>query len=450
MSRKVLLISIDCLRSDVVFPASQTLHGRSTLPTTTRATNLRALVSSGYGFPRAVTTSPYTTAAHASAFTGLHPTRHGVRDYFRTPLQAPTIFELASERGARTAFATDYPRILGADLGFTAGVEEYGVETQEELLVDFLNEERDAVLFLHFADLHFPYGCHRIRDHREYLDELLHAESARLGFRLESQTSGEALEAERTSAEFLVESNYRRMLGVMSERKAYDDALGLYASGVERFDQGRWARFTQILTESEILRSSDCLTILFGDHGEHWSPTAWAHFDSCDIEVLNVPIVLWGSEPVAGPEAVVGLVDVAPTVLDHLGIPMSGMDGRSLLRAPLEHRFLYSECWLSDPGEFIEAIQRVHDGAQIEEIGTLGSTLAKDAVFSNQNGLQRHFDPEGSRTHLAEIEWGRPNPDSLMVLEQALDTHYARSAAPSGVPLDLWVAMSRNRYFTRG
>jgi len=91
------------------------------------------------------------------------------------------------------------------------------------------------------------------------------------------------------------------------------------------------------------------LVVLAGDHGEGFGEHGRRQHDSVIYEEgLHVPLMLIG--PGVAPGSRIGglrhLVDIAPTVLEWLGTPVtSGLPGKSLLTSD-GHPFLFGSCWL--------------------------------------------------------------------------------------------------------
>src|SRR5690606_8582932 len=106
----------------------------------------------------------YTTASHASVFTGLFPLRHGLYEYYNSKIDQKTVFEYAKDHGRKVTFKTDFPIILGKPLGFTRGVDKYIVEDDEECLTELEKNKYDHTLdFIHFGGIHYPYGFHTLQ-----------------------------------------------------------------------------------------------------------------------------------------------------------------------------------------------------------------------------------------------------------------------------------------------
>ncbi len=292
------MISIDTLRRDHLAP-----YGA---PFETAAAS--RLAGEGVVFDHAVSQVPLTLPSHASLFTGLYPPHHAVRDNagFVLGQDATTLAEHFQAAGYRTAgFVSSY--VLHSRWGIGQGHETYddsfdyaGLEGRSltdverpaepvvEAAVAWLRQPRRAkrpfYLWVHLYDPHDPYvpaDAYRRRAPTAYAGEVMYADS-----------------------------QIARFLAAL-------DTLGL-------------RRNTVIVYLSDHGES-------LGDHGE---PT---HGIFLYGATLDVPLIIapppgatLGSQdlPLAGRRVggLARLVDVTPTVLDLVGLPVpSGLDGVSLL-----------------------------------------------------------------------------------------------------------------------
>jgi arylsulfatase A-like enzyme/tetratricopeptide (TPR) repeat protein len=168
----LILVTIDTLRSDRIG-----VYGAKDVETP----NLDGIARAGAMALRATAHVPLTRPSHASLFTGMLPTRHGIRDNI-TPVQlpeAPTLATLAKASGFRTAaFVSSvvlarggglergfdaYSDDLAADspaeeLPFLNELQRSGEETIEEAIA-WLSTNRDSRVFawIHLYEPHHPY-----------------------------------------------------------------------------------------------------------------------------------------------------------------------------------------------------------------------------------------------------------------------------------------------------
>ncbi len=295
----VLLVTIDTLRPDAV----GWVAGRNETPVFDR------LAREGFRFKGAVAPVPLTLPSHASILTGLLPLRHGIHDNGQLlPATIPTLAQhLAAHGYATGAFVSGYPlqRTFGLDRGFgtyddtlphgkEGWVERHAHETTTAALAWLKTARPPWFAWVHYYDPHDPYDPPRV--------------FWRPGPR-------GAYDGEVT---------------------AVDSALG------------------QLLDGLATLGSSDRLTVVTADHGEglgeHEERThGYFVYDS----TVLVPLVFHGPGRVAAGESGLParLIDVAPTVLEVLGLPpLTKPDGVSLVPTLRGQRQApepaYVETWL--------------------------------------------------------------------------------------------------------
>lgn len=301
----IVVISIDTLRADRLGS-----YGREDAGTP----HLDRLAQRGTRFADAMSPAPITLPSHASLFTGLDPSHHGVRHnalYSLDPAVS-TLAERLREVGFRTGgFVASI--VLAARHGLDQGFERYtepGVDRSRGLF--FLGERaarevnRDAISWV---DEHDP---------RERLFLFAHY--------LEPHAPFEPPEPELTR---FAPDRYQ------GEVAAADRALGELLAGLAARGRLRHALVVVVADHGESL----------GEHGE------LSHGIFVYQSTLRVPMILAGpgvpAERVV--EEPVSLVDLMPTLLGAVGLSSQG-DGRSLwpvLRGgTLGARALYGESFL--------------------------------------------------------------------------------------------------------
>jgi arylsulfatase A-like enzyme len=312
----LLLVTIDTLRSDHV---SAYGHPRPTTPV------LDALAARGALFETAYCPMPTTGPSHATMFTGVRPSTHGViKNGLRLPPERATLAELLTARGYRTGgVVSSYPvhRDFGLARGFASYDDEFaegapsprtrvweGVPAPEAFsraadrtrarAVAWLQghgylrpgSRRLAPFFLwvHFFDPHFPY---------EPPSEHAAAFPPPAG-------------ADETAR----------------QRAAYE--------GEVRFADAELGRLLEALGRAGKLR--DTAVVVAGDHGEGLMDHGHLqHGLFLYEEVVRVPFVVhWPGRVVPARRAEpVELLDLQATVLDLLGVPEDAWprgEGRSL------------------------------------------------------------------------------------------------------------------------
>ncbi len=304
----VILLTVDTLRVDHVGA-----YGGAPTPA------MDALAARGLTFEQAYAPISVTGPSFATLLTGLTPTRHGVvRNVFRggesLAPEITTLAEILAAEGYDTgAFVSGFTlrRELGLDQGFGTydppnANRRLGDETADAA-VDWLREQWGPVmLWYHSYDPHGPLSawCSPSPDAE---DRRHRADRKRI-------------------------PRYQRMTGVYDP----DEYARCYAEAVAFADAQLGRLLAALEREGRLERA---LVVLAADHGETFTERdLWFdHGTFASEEQLHVPLVLKLPDDARAGErdtALVGLHDVMPTVLEVLGLPTSGLDGRSLLTSP--------------------------------------------------------------------------------------------------------------------
>jgi arylsulfatase A-like enzyme/Tfp pilus assembly protein PilF len=307
--RSVLLITVDTTRADRLGP-----YGAENIETPT----LDRLAAGGVTFERAYSVAPITLVAHTSILSGLDPPQHGVRNngIHYVPDEVETLAERLQEEGYATAAfvsAAVLERRYNLDQGFQVYDDDLseGRERHPRMVADRPAEftvqralawldgpdgpddDQPYFLWVHFYDPHAAYSPPPPwRD--TYRERLYDGEIAYMDAQMEA---------------------------LLRHPRVRDDAI-----------------VTVIGDHGESL----------GEHGEQTH--ALLAYDS----TLHVPWILRVPDGPRGLRLapVVGQVDLAPTLLDLLGLdPLSETAGRSLVpllegRHLTLDRGLYGETWL--------------------------------------------------------------------------------------------------------
>jgi arylsulfatase A-like enzyme len=320
----VLFVSVDTLRADVAYSG--------------KFKTIERLRREGVWFENVVSQSPLTPVSHASIFSGLYPTNHGIRHLFKEKLGPGTLLlpEIFNEAGYRTCAVVSAPG-LNAWYGLSRGFDVYDDEvpklpdgTDALQVVDVAKRgmaRKDAkvvyehaktwiesnegkfFLFVHFFDTHWPY----------------------------------------TPPEYLLREYPNPYEGEVAYADSY---VGNLIKLIE--DKG-------MLDET--------LVVLFSDHGEDlggWYPNDKGGINGRHPEESGHGLLLYDTTqlvplifrlPNAAPRLKVNqqvrLIDIAPTVLELVGLRTPpGLDGVSL-RPILERKTMvdlvgYSETFLAD------------------------------------------------------------------------------------------------------
>lgn len=351
----VLLITVDTLRADRLG-----LYGNDSAPTP----EMDRLGRQGVAFEMAIVPQPGTNATHATLLTGAYPSRHGVRAHMLDTLDpsVATLPEHLKRFGYATAGIYSWislePIYSGLDRGFDS-YEDYAVNVPAYLaggplralalgykkaterlalpglfdrqlgaarrVEDSLDGKADVTtdaalrwlerrgpepffLWVHYFDPHYPY----------------------------SPPEPFASQFDRP-CEGCADGSLRTidlaLQGRQFSPQEVQRLFGLY-DGEVAFTDREIGRLLRALDEQGLAERT--LVVLTGDHGESFGEHGlWVHGLSLYQHELRVPLLmryppaLPAGRIVRGP---VSLVDVMPTILELLGLPVPAtVEGRSLL-----------------------------------------------------------------------------------------------------------------------
>jgi len=345
--RSVLLISIDTLRADRLGCYG---YARPTSP------SIDGLAAEGVRFHQAISQAPWTTPSHMSLLTSLYPSSHHVnqgwsrfqrfmkegRGYRVLAEDATTLAEVLQQHGFRTLALTGGATVRG-ELGFAQGFDAYRedsfglLERVRPMLGRWLEESRDLpfFIFLHTFEVHAPY------EHTEMTEGVLTG--------AQRDAIHRALD-ERGHGDIIGLAALLRELGLFRR----DVTSALYDGDIRFTD----AFLGGVLEDLRRLDLEDrTLVVLTSDHGEEFGDhdrTRFydAHCKTVYEEMIRVPLVvrLPGTIPAGRVvDTPVELVDVAPTILDILGVPTPpAMQGKSLLGLATGRTHEHKEWTLSE------------------------------------------------------------------------------------------------------
>jgi len=272
----LLLITLDTTRADHLG-----CYGAAFASTP----NLDALAARGVRFERVLSPAPLTLPSHVTMMTGLVPREHGVRDnaLYRLGKDVPVLAERLKAAGYATAgfvSAAVLDRVTGIDRGFdhwddnvrvgdrrAFGYEERAASQTTDAALDYLDRlEPPFFLWVHYFDPHLPY---------------VPPEPFRTRF-ADRPYDGEIA---------FMDHEIGRLLAAVEKK---EPQLLIFAAG----DHG----------ES------------LGEHGEK------AHGVFLYQATQHVPMIVAvpGMEGGKTVPETVGLVELAPTALDLLGLPLMG------------------------------------------------------------------------------------------------------------------------------
>jgi arylsulfatase A-like enzyme/Tfp pilus assembly protein PilF len=316
----VLLVTFDTVRADAL-----ACYGDERVRTPT----VDRLAAQGVLFTRALAPTPITLPSHATLLTGLDPLSHGVRNNgtFQLAEEHHTLAEILGDSGYDTA-AVVAAFVLDARYGVHQGFASYdddvhldGVAAGEghfrernatqvtDRALEWLAKhdanapEKPFFLWTHYFDAHAPYNA---------------------------------------PAEHILP-------GLNTDPNApYDADLlrGRYLSEIAYAD-AELGRLLESLGEE---RLANTLVVFTADHGEGLGEHGeFTHSRLIYDSTMRVPLVISSPKLFARAavvdDRVVGLVDVAPTLLSMLGLQArTKLDGQSLFEAPRDgERTIYGE-----------------------------------------------------------------------------------------------------------
>ena len=287
---RVILLFVDTLRPDHLG-----LYGyeRDTSP------NLDRWGAHAAVFADAVSVAPWTLPSARAVLTGLQPEQY----FDAVPLQ-----QHLGARGFRTE-AVVANAFLSHPFDLYLGWDRYDyghlidatdvVSRARRILAT--HGDRDLLLMVHFMEPHLPYG-----EPNRFLDLFA-------GTPPKDMPGLSRFELSKVPAD-----------------APNLDAIRRYV--IDRYDQNIRAVDAALL---DLLHDagSDATVVLFSDHGEEfWDHGGFEHGHSFHEELLHTVLAIRGPKIPAGRhDAPVSLIDVTPTLLDALGLPVDGLTGRSLV-----------------------------------------------------------------------------------------------------------------------
>jgi arylsulfatase A-like enzyme len=380
----ILMLGSDTLRADRLGTAG---YRRALTP------NLDRLAAGGAMLEQCYVPCARTAPSLLSLLTGMWPHHHGIRDNFVADAQAHldllALPDLLTHAGYHTAALGDW---AAADLGkFDLGFREVDVPADQWNLKFFLRQgPKDIRLFLSLfslnaigkfflEEIYFLAGVPLTRQLGLKTRQIL----ARLGqgeqpffLNVFMASTHPPFASEYPYYTLFADPAYRgpskfamarltdpfeiiRRQGEPREEFDLDQILDLYDGCVKSFDD-EVGRILDYMEKSGLTRNT--LVLVYSDHGmEFFEHGTWGQGNSAIGDFsARVPVILSGpliSQPVRL-NRVTRTVDIAPTLLDLLGLPPNHqMDGHSLVaalrgEAPPDLPALYETgIWLTDlPG----------------------------------------------------------------------------------------------------
>ena len=301
-------------------------HGGGTTPT------FDALAAQGTLFENAFTSQTHTLVAHLSLMTGLHAQTHGATEKRRAASGATTLAEILAKASFANRAFTTVSAFASDDFGLGRGFDDFtdmikggllaNVQLHGPLREDAARARSDPehrlFLFMHYYDPHSDYETSVPYDApRQYLDRYVSQD-------LRGSVRGDTARLLELLANGGPDERQRRALH------------GLYDAGVAFTDQRILGLLVDWLRDTKLL--DDTLLVVTADHGEEFFEHRYLLHTQAYTEISRIPLLLVGPGIPAGVrvENPVALVDVMPTILSVLGLPIpdqvQGQDLSPLLR----------------------------------------------------------------------------------------------------------------------
>jgi arylsulfatase A-like enzyme len=396
-SPNVLLVTVDCMRRDRV---SAYGYERPTTPFLDR------LLDGALHCTSAHSVSSWTCPAVISLLSGLYPHRHGgglvpgeMKNLSKSnlptkvPAEVPMLQDLLTARGYTVAAIG---AVWNAHLPLPGRFPAMDmVQKPAKVLVRramqwIRRRPEPFFLWLHLGDAHEPLDVpRRIRNLFGPVPRVRHAK--RWAF---------------TKADDPV--------GTEAFRRYRDARVRLYDAAIRSAD----ARLEELWTGLEADGVRDrTVTVVTADHGEEF----WEHRDEemegftdprniygtghghnlFQVHLLVPLVVAGGGIPAGAIEANVSLVDVAPTILQAVGLDPPAADGRSLLEPPDEGRPILAEAiaYGHDKRSVVHFDRKLLSapGDGYERVFSLGADRRESEVVTDPTEVERlrRFLPEG-------------------------------------------------------
>jgi arylsulfatase A-like enzyme len=387
----IFVISVDTLRADYLTP-----YDEAPVDTPT----VQRLADEGTLFTRAVTPMGITVPVHATMLTGRMPREHGVRaNVHRLADDVPTLAEKLGRAGYRSGSVLSLGMmnyISGLDRGFDHASDRDEAErafTRPDaktlsLAKDWIERQdgsQPLFMLLHLYDVHSPHLP------TEYTP-------------MPSGYQGPLADG------ISVDTLYNHSQPLLDRPDDLAALRALYAGEAASADRVV-GEFLATLESAGLL--DNAVVIFLADHGQGLGENGYfGHGPTLEQTVLHVPLIIRDFRSAPAPRRVtemVGLIDIAPTVLALAGLPADGLSGRDLTALTADNRPDEPRLYLSE----------------VEQRSS--QTEFRPANFDDE-ALAAYFDPfklveSDGRTRLYRIDevWGQQiEPVELDALHESL------------------------------
>ncbi len=398
----VVMILLDAARAD----AFSTYRGFAATPA------VDALAADGTRFERAYAPAAWTGQSIYSILTGRYPEAHGVVGWKdMLPTEIRSLFQNMYAAGYYTYLWTEHPvyratRALRYDVDTIVDVRPRDRIRRRQLLPapgDLFRDQKPTFAFVHLVPPHDPYVA-----------------PAPFGGSHSAWYQGDFSPAAANLQRFSV--------GLGKGPPSNDDVryvLSLYQENVEYADS-LVADIVATLKRSG--RYDEAMIVLLADHGEaFYEHGHFLHTRPMYQELLHVPLVIKWPSSLNGyaraVEAPVSLIDLAPTVLDGIGVDSEsfGYQGTSLLPLVLDGFVPVRDLYASTSGVSSSADQ----DAPLRPMATLFHDRWK-VIYDEVSGRVELYDLSADPGEQRDLSHARPAKAQLMLqrlLLQQLANH---------------------------
>jgi len=332
----LILISIDTLRADHLACYG---YDRTTSPVMDR------LADQGVRFEKVISHAPKTAASHMTIFTSTWLDVHGVCQvknqpkFTLLPKELTTMTEVMSEAGYRTGAFTGGSQVAGG-FGFERGFEVYDPSLGYQLFpesfhpiyqwLSTLDPEESFFLFFHTYQVHGPY-CPPPPYDTLY--------DPHYNGWIKSDWDGRKKQLAGDKGRSNSPRDIRHL------RALYDGEI--------RYTDNLLGKFFDTLRNKGLLGMDETLLVILSDHGEEFDEHNGMGHNNLNCETMEVPLIFYW--PGVLPEktvvpGMVRLIDVAPTVLDLLGLSVPAqMQGLSMKAPMLSGQRVCLSAYSTDP-----------------------------------------------------------------------------------------------------
>ena len=323
----VILISIDTLN-----PLHLGVYGyaRDTSPTIDSLAQVSVL------FQNAFSHSPKTSPAHMSLFTSLYPSVHKIRNWnklqggYSLDHHLITLPEILKNAGYTTVAFTGGGNVQSS-IGFGHGFDQYDNEDQVwEKAFQWLDQNHDSrfFLFLHTFKVHSPYlppPPYNAMFDPDYDGPILDSEEELWQYFRSQYGNGADFPGSHALFWERVDKN---------DPREVEHVKALYDGGIRFMNDRMMAVLLEKLRRYDLVQNT--VVIFLSDHGEEFQQHGdFLHKELYD-EHIRIPLIWYFPDQPEYRGKVVpqqaSLVDVTPTLLQYLGLPIPVMmQGTNLL-----------------------------------------------------------------------------------------------------------------------